>query len=182
MLRLPIAPQGDTANIFIKFPLRLPINTTMGKPCTFTITALRTAVKNSRSIRQVLQTLNLSSQGGNYQTVYRLARKHNISLSALKGQGWSRGVLKPLRRPINDYLTNEFPIKSHALKLRLLREGIFTHQCSICYNTKWLDNPIPLELDHINGHNDDNTLTNLRLVCPNCHAQTPTYRGKNIGK
>ncbi len=41
--------------------------------------------------------------------------------------------------------------------------------------------PIPLELDHINGRRDDNRLDNLRILCPNCHAQTETYRGKNIG-
>lgn len=44
-----------------------------------------------------------------------------------------------------------------------------------------MGNPIPLELHHINGINTDNRISNLQLICPNCHAQTDNYRGKNIG-
>jgi 5-methylcytosine-specific restriction endonuclease McrA len=46
--------------------------------------------------------------------------------------------------------------------------------------SSWLNQPIPLELDHIDGNNQNNQLNNLRLLCPNCHAQTSNYRGKNI--
>lgn len=56
------------------------------------------------------------------------------------------------------------------------------HQCEICFQTDWMDEPIPLELDHIDGHPGHNTKENLRLVCPNCHAQTDTHAGKNVGK
>jgi len=46
--------------------------------------------------------------------------------------------------------------------------------------TDWMGTSIPLELDHINGVRDNNSIENLRLICPNCHAHTPTYRGRNI--
>ncbi len=42
--------------------------------------------------------------------------------------------------------------------------------------------PIPLQIDHIDGNSDNNTEDNFRLLCPNCHAQTPTYSGKNAGR
>ena len=58
----------------------------------------------------------------------------------------------------------------------------FGRQCSICKNEKWLDKPMPLELDHINGNSSDNSKENVRMLCPNCHSFTPTYKGRNKGK
>jgi hypothetical protein len=55
------------------------------------------------------------------------------------------------------------------------------HQCSCCKNTSWNNQPIPIELEHIDGNSSNNDLENLCLLCPNCHAQTPTYKSKNKG-
>lgn len=46
---------------------------------------------------------------------------------------------------------------------------------------EWHNKPLIMELDHINGIHTDNREDNLRLLCPNCHAQTPTYKAKNKG-
>lgn len=53
--------------------------------------------------------------------------------------------------------------------------------CNVCNQTEWMGEPIPLELDHIDGDSDNNQRDNLRLICPNCHAQTKTYKGRNKG-
>jgi 5-methylcytosine-specific restriction endonuclease McrA len=60
-------------------------------------------------------------------------------------------------------------------------EGLKMRRCEMCLRDHWNGKPIPIELDHLNGRRDDNRLQNLRILCPNCHAQTPTYRGRNIG-
>ena len=55
------------------------------------------------------------------------------------------------------------------------------YSCFKCTNSEWVGKPIPLELDHIDGNASNNRLDNVRLLCPNCHATTPTHRAKNKG-
>ncbi len=74
--------------------------------------------------------------------------------------------------------------RGHVLKKKLLEEGYIEKDiCIECGNDgKWNGKPIVLELDHINGNRYDNRLENLRILCPNCHSQTPTYKGRNSKK
>lgn len=54
------------------------------------------------------------------------------------------------------------------------------HRCESCRLAEWLNEPIPLELEHCDGNNKNNQKENLLLLCPNCHARTQFYRGRNI--
>jgi hypothetical protein len=70
--------------------------------------------------------------------------------------------------------TNRSTIK----RLLILERG---HKCEICKNTEWNGKKIPITLDHIDGNSENNLESNFRLVCPNCDAQLPTYKGGNKG-
>ena len=144
---------------------------------TYTKEQLKEIVLSCTSYRQILLKLNLAPQGGNYNTVKKLMIKWGIDHSHLTGQSQT-GTRKP-RTVIELYLNNEMPCGSFRLKNRLIKEKFFTHTCSNCKKDDWLGKPIPLELDHIDGNTNNNNLNNLRLLCPNCHALTPTYRGRN---
>lgn len=137
------------------------------------------AVKNSCSIRQVLLKLNLKPAGGNYQTIKLKINKFNICTKHFTGQGWSKNKVVGPKRPIEDYLSNKKKLKSHSLRKRLIREGFFENKCYKCQLKLWNNEPIPLELHHIDGNHLNNNLDNLTILCPNCHAQTDNYRGKN---
>lgn len=70
-------------------------------------------------------------------------------------------------------------LRSQLRKLVLERDG---HICSCCRNTMWLDKPIPLWLDHIDGNASNNFSKNLRLMCLNCDALGDTFGNRNRGK
>lgn len=65
-------------------------------------------------------------------------------------------------------------------KRRLLEER--GHKCEVCNTVEWCGQLVPIEIDHVDGDPENNKRENLRLICPNCHAQTSTYKGKNMGK
>lgn len=145
----------------------------------YTEDEFKAAVAKSYSVASTLRELNLVAAGGNYRSFHRLVAKYNVDTSHFTGQGWNRGQVHGTKYPLEEYLSNKRTISSHTLRLRLIKEGIFEQKCYSCNLTEWLGQPIALELEHINGVHEDNTLNNLTLLCPNCHAQTSTYRGKN---
>lgn len=68
----------------------------------------------------------------------------------------------------------------YNLKRRLLAAGILENRCSRCGISEYNGKPLSIQLDHINGVNDDHRLENLRMLCPNCHSLTETYGGRNV--
>jgi hypothetical protein len=138
------------------------------------------AWNSSRSVAECLRKLHRQDRGGNYRVANETAEHLGLTADHMTGQGWSLGrtTSRPSRK-IEEILVEGSKVSSSGLRLRLIREGFFEHMCYKCLGTEWMGKPIPLELEHINGVHRDNRLENLTLLCPNCHAQTDTYRGKN---
>jgi len=117
-----------------------------------------------------------------FSTFRRLAKKHDLYAPNPTQIGKNKKLNKkggPVPIPLSSVLIERSKYRRISLKKRLVEEGYFEYKCSICGISKWNNIPIILQLDHINGINDDNRIENLRLVCPNCHSQTDTYCGKS---
>lgn len=142
------------------------------------------AIKNSLSYAEVIRKLNLKPAGGNYDTIKRKIKELNLDTSHMTGQLWNKGKHFTRKKDsLKTILTKDSTfISTYKLKNRLLKENIKEYTCENCKLKEWCNKQIPLELHHINGDKHDNRIENLQLLCPNCHALTENYRGKNIKK
>ncbi len=143
----------------------------------------RLIVAESLSVRQVLSRIGLVPAGGNYKTVHNRIARLELNTSHFTGAAWNVGTrYKNFGRSFRlaTILVENSPYTStNTIRTRLLKEKLKEHKCELCGLQEWLGNQIPLELHHQNGCNNDHRLDNLQLLCPNCHALTPSYRGKN---
>jgi transposase-like protein len=89
-------------------------------------------------------------------------------------------IPRPAEMPIETLLVPDRPQTNRShLKQRLLKAGLKENRCEECGLTEWRGKPLNMALHHANGDGLDNRLENLLLLCPNCHAQTPNYGGRN---
>lgn len=96
-----------------------------------------------------------------------------------KGNRGAKGYKKsPSRKTALEYIESTH-VKSHTLKIKLIQDGLKKHECEECGLNNWNGKLIPLELHHVDGNRYNNSIENLQIICPNCHAQTPNYSGKN---
>ena len=80
----------------------------------------------------------------------------------------------------NIFVKTNYHLSGGKLLKALLQ--IRPYQCECCKNTEWLGKKIKLEVHHIDGDNTNNELENLKLLCPNCHSFTDTWKKTKIKK
>ena len=118
--------------------------------------------------------------GCNPKTINPLLERLGIQYNGNQsGKGYEKNREK---MTLKEYLEQSKDIQSNKVRIKLLDEGLKEHKCECCGLTTWLNQPIPLELHHKDGNRYNNVLENFELLCPNCHAFTDSYRGKNVNK
>jgi hypothetical protein len=128
---------------------------------------LEPIVKSSISYAECMRKMGLKDIGGNHGNLVKNIDKFGLDTSHMLHQAHNRG---------KELINFEGLKGSVQIKKRLIKEK--GHVCECCGLSEWLGQPIPLELEHTNGNNRDNSRENLKLLCCNCHAQTPTWRNR----
>lgn len=146
--------------------------------------ALRESVAACYSAAAVLDAMKIDISGGNYQTLYKHIAKYGLDTSHWTGRGHLKGKTHGWspQIPLEDILKEGTYYASNGLKKRLIKAGLLCGPCSVCgQGDVWNGKPLVLQLEHKNGEKTDNRLSNLCLICPNCHTQTSTFAGRNKG-
>lgn len=166
----------------IKFSIKLPDKVVKNYPTDrkgsgpgfFDRETFVNAVNSSESGNEVIRRLGVARDRS---WLVRAAKFHGVELPVgTRGKGGSVG------KPLEDILVENstYTSSSSSLKKRLVSSGMLDNVCSSCgLLPEWMGKPLSLQLDHINGIHNDNRLSNLRILCPNCHSQSPTYAGRN---
>lgn len=134
-------------------------------------------IKTSTCIKEVLFKLGYTTTGNSwgYSQIKERMRILQLQNSDFKGKS-----ALTQSKPVNN--KNLFTKANHprcVVRRRIIQDGLLEYKCAICGISEWNGKKLSLELDHINGVNNDNRLHNLRFLCPNCHSQTSTYGAKN---
>lgn len=145
------------------------------------------AVKDSFSYSNVLKLIGVKICGGTWAKVKLRIKQLSLDVSHFTGKGWCVGekydkfCKKHNTIPIEKILVkNSSYQNTHRLKARLLKLGLLRNECHVCQQQPiWNNKILSLQLDHEDGDRNNNTIENLRIICPNCHSQTDTFAGKN---
>lgn len=137
------------------------------------------AVRDSFYISDVIKKLGLTVRPGNYETVKRYIKKHNLNTSHFLGNGSKNRRGGPVKIDESLIFVKDSTYSRALAKDRIIKLGLLPYKCAKCDLTEWNGKKIILVLDHINGKNNDHRIANLRLLCPNCNSQEPTFCRKN---
>ena len=139
----------------------------------FTDEQLEQLVKESRSIRELTEKIGYKPDGGSGPRIIKeMLELKNFDTSHFLGQGWNKNNFDYSRF---QYGKNIKP--ANAIDALINLRG---RKCEKCGLEKWNNQPIPLEIHHIDGDHLNNALDNLQILCCNCHALTNNFRGKNM--
>ncbi|MFE6814955.1 HNH endonuclease [Streptomyces sp. NPDC057677] len=146
---------------------------------------LAEAVAASTNMCEVLRRLGVEVVGGQHTHISRRVKAYGIDTSHFRHPS-RRGMPRERRTPEALLVQQTGPGTRRVPRERIawaMTESGVPQRCALCGNQAvWPGQPLPLEIDHIDGDWRNNRIENLRFLCPNCHSTTDGYRGRAKGR
>ena len=150
---------------------------------TCTLIDLINAINSSQYKTEAIRKLGWEKDGNCYRRFDKLVQFHQIDTShfVVKRPSWNSGKshlsLDRIKgTPRSKMFCADSTTKRDYIRQLIIKENLLPYSCSECNISTWRNKKLPLELDHINGINNDHRLENLRFLCANCHSITPTWK------
>jgi 5-methylcytosine-specific restriction endonuclease McrA len=136
-------------------------------------------VKSSLNISEVLFKLGYTTKGNSWGYSQVKQRMTDLSLTGKDFRG--KSAISETTKKINPekLFCKGSKHNRSVLRKTIIQQQLLPYKCAICGIIEWQGKTLSLELDHVNGENNDNRIENLRFLCPNCHSQTDTYGSRN---
>ncbi|MGV9696400.1 HNH endonuclease signature motif containing protein [Streptomyces sp. NPDC003470] len=190
LVRLGVDPKSPTRRYVLGRMRKLGVDVShfQREGAKWTREVLEPVVASSTSVNEVLRRLGLDLVGGHHTNISRRISAHGIDTShfttAVRTERQRENRRRRTAGEILVEATSEHAkrVPGSRLKRAMLELGM-VERCALCgIEPMWLGEPLPLEVDHIDGDWRNNRIENLRTLCPNCHAATDNYRGRGKGR
>ena len=150
-----------------------------GKPFQFVLKNGKHCCSKRPAGCETLKKINSEQTKKVYDSGQRKSMKEiyeSLPQATKDSMNWSKGKVL---MSVEEVFVSGKEWGSELLRKYLHHYNLKPYQCETCALTDWNKQHLTLELDHIDGIRTNNQLNNLRWLCPNCHSQTPTFRGYN---
>lgn len=135
---------------------------------------------DSYSYAEVLRKAGRAQAGGSQETLKKKIAQFEIDISHFTGQRWQHSPTFQEKYTPDNLFIYGTTASNQTLKKYLLQYDLLDYKCSECgCDGNWKGKILALQLHHKDGDHQNNTLDNLTFLCPNCHAITDSYGGKN---
>lgn len=164
--------------VLIEIAFQLLIYKNKSKEMKYKKDDIKKIVGDKKTIGDVLIEMGINPKGGG-KNLRNIIRDILVENGVYNGHAHNKGKSYIMIKDEDFFIKSEKKRNYWNIRQALFKRGIKEKKCERCGLDKWLGKEIPVEIHHKDGDKLNNVISNLEVLCPNCHYFTDTYKSKN---